>query len=109
MNDEERLVAVEGCRFVDEVVRDVPYVMNEEYLVEIMERYKIDFVVHGDDPCIVNGKVRGGEKRARGKAGVVRRAVVTTVVWTGRVRATSEDGQVPHHPPHRGHLHHRHR
>ena len=58
MNDEERLIAVEGCRFVDEVVRDVPYVMNEDYLKCVIEKYKIDYVVHGDDPCIVNGKVR---------------------------------------------------
>lgn len=58
MDDEERCVAVEGCRFVDEVVTDVPYVMNEGYLREIMDKYKIDFVVHGDDPCIVDGKVR---------------------------------------------------
>lgn len=56
MNDEERITAVEGCRFVDEVVRDVPYVMNEPYLMHIIDKYQIDFVVHGDDPCIVDGK-----------------------------------------------------
>jgi len=56
MNDEERLAAVEGCRFVDEVVPDVPYVMDEAYLKRVMEKYRIDFVVHGDDPCIVNGR-----------------------------------------------------
>ncbi len=59
MNDEERLAAVEGCRFVDEVVPGVPYVMNEVYLRQVMEKYRIDFVVHGDDPCIVDGKVGG--------------------------------------------------
>ena len=57
MSDEERLAAVEGCRFVDEVVPGVPYVMNEAYLRHVMEKYRIDFVVHGDDPCIVDGKV----------------------------------------------------
>ena len=57
MNDEERLAAVEGCRFVDEVVPGVPYVMNEAYLRQVMEKYRIDYVVHGDDPCIVDGKV----------------------------------------------------
>jgi len=56
MNDEERLAAVEGCRFVDEVVPDVPYIMDEDYLKMVMEKYRIDFVVHGDDPCIVNGR-----------------------------------------------------
>jgi ethanolamine-phosphate cytidylyltransferase len=56
MNDLERLTAVEGCKFVDEVVRDVPYIMNEEYIAKIIKEHRIDYVVHGDDPCIVNGK-----------------------------------------------------
>merc|ERR1711998_546759 len=56
MNDSERVGAVQGCKWVDEVVLDVPYIMNEEYLSYIIEKYRIDYVVHGDDPCIVDGK-----------------------------------------------------
>ena len=56
MNDQERITAVSGCKFVDEVVPGVPYIMNEEYLKYVIEKYQIDYVVHGDDPCIVNGK-----------------------------------------------------
>lgn len=55
-NERERIDTVAGCRFVDEVVEGVPYVMNEEYLTYVIEKYNIDFVVHGDDPCIVDGK-----------------------------------------------------
>ena len=55
-SDEERLATVRSCRWVDEVVPNVPYVMTEEYLLYIIEKYRIDYVVHGDDPCIVNGK-----------------------------------------------------
>lgn len=55
-SDEERAATVRACRWVDEVVPGVPYIMTEEYLLDIIERYKIDYVVHGDDPCIVNGK-----------------------------------------------------
>lgn len=55
-NEAERIATVRGCKFVDEVVEGVPYVMNEEYLNYIFEKYKIDYVVHGDDPCIVDGK-----------------------------------------------------
>ena len=47
---------VRGCKFVDEVVPGVPYVMNDEYLKWVINEYKIDYVVHGDDPCIVDGK-----------------------------------------------------
>lgn len=55
-SDEERLATVRSCRWVDEVVPNVPYIMTEEYLLYIIEKYRIDYVVHGDDPCIVNGK-----------------------------------------------------
>ena len=39
-----------------QVVEHVPYVMTDEYLNYVIQKYRIDFVVHGDDPCIVNGK-----------------------------------------------------
>jgi ethanolamine-phosphate cytidylyltransferase len=55
-NEKERVDTVRGCKWVDEVVENVPYVMNDEYLTYIIEKYKIDYIVHGDDPCIVDGK-----------------------------------------------------
>ena len=79
-------MTVQGCKFVDEVRRrcarrasrsawprrapraqvvpECPYVMNDEYLSMIFDKYKIDYVVHGDDPCIVDGKVRPQHTRA---------------------------------------------
>jgi ethanolamine-phosphate cytidylyltransferase len=56
MNDQERLAMVKSCKFVDEVIPDCPYIMNAEYVNWVIQEYKIDFVVHGDDPCIVDGK-----------------------------------------------------
>lgn len=47
---------VRGCKWVDEVVTKVPYVMTAEYLQWVIDTYRVDFVVHGDDPCIVDGK-----------------------------------------------------
>jgi ethanolamine-phosphate cytidylyltransferase len=40
MKDDERLEAVRGCKFVDEVVPEVPYIMNEEYLEHVIRKYK---------------------------------------------------------------------
>ncbi len=54
--EKERLATVRGCKWVDEVVEGVPYVMSDEYLRYVIEKYRIDYVVHGDDPCIVDGK-----------------------------------------------------
>jgi cytidyltransferase-like protein len=56
MNDKERLTMVKACKFVDDVVEDCPYIMSAEYLQWVIQTYQIDYVVHGDDPCIVNGR-----------------------------------------------------
>jgi ethanolamine-phosphate cytidylyltransferase len=56
MNNEERLAMVQSCKFVDEVVPNTPYVMSKEYIDWIFETYHVDYIVHGDDPCIVDGK-----------------------------------------------------
>ena len=42
---EERVASVEGCRYVDEVVPDAPWIMDAAWI----EKHKIDLVVHGDD------------------------------------------------------------
>lgn len=45
MNERERYEAVRGCKWVDEVVEGAPYVTQ----LSDLEKYNIDFVVHGDD------------------------------------------------------------
>ncbi|KAJ3009111.1 Ethanolamine-phosphate cytidylyltransferase [Thoreauomyces humboldtii] len=45
MNEEERYAAVAGCKWVDEVVKDAPYLTQ----VELLDKYNCDFCVHGDD------------------------------------------------------------
>ena len=55
-DERERVETVRGCQWVDEVVEGVPYIMNDEYLAYIIREYRIDYVVHGDDPCIVDGR-----------------------------------------------------
>ena len=42
LNDEERIGAVMGCRWVDEVVPHCPYVMSPEYLSFVIDKYQID-------------------------------------------------------------------
>ena len=42
---EERVASVTGCRYVDEVVPDAPWIIGRAWI----EKHKIDLVVHGDD------------------------------------------------------------
>ena len=48
MKEQERYAAVRACRWVDEVVEDVPYSPTPELLV----KHHIDLVVHGDDVVV---------------------------------------------------------
>lgn len=52
MTDEERTIAVESIKWVDEVLVNVPYVVTPDFLQELIVKHKIDIIAHGDDPCI---------------------------------------------------------
>ncbi len=54
MNERERYAATRACRWVDEVVEDVPYSPTPE----ILTKNKIDIVIHGDD-CVVDANGKG--------------------------------------------------
>ncbi len=45
LNMEERVASVAGCRYVDEVVPDAPWVIDRAWI----KKHNIDLVVHGDD------------------------------------------------------------
>jgi len=45
MTEEERYLAVESCKWVDEIARDAPYVTQ----LDVMDKYGTEFCVHGDD------------------------------------------------------------
>ena len=32
---------------------DAPYVLGPDFLQELFAKHKIDYVVHGDDPCLL--------------------------------------------------------
>lgn len=86
MSDGERCAMVAACRFVDEVVRDVPYVMDEAYVLRLIRERGIDYVVHGDDECIVDGKdVYAAAKRLGRFRTIPRTDGISTTDLIGRI------------------------
>jgi len=86
MSDNERCNAVKHCRFVDETIERSPYVMTPEYLDWVIKEYNIDFVVHGDDPCIVNGEDVYGPVKKMGKfKSIPRTEGISTTDLVGRI------------------------
>jgi ethanolamine-phosphate cytidylyltransferase len=86
MNDQERLTMVESCKFVDEVVPGCPYIMTEDYVNYVIDKYNIDYVIHGDDPCIVDGKdVYAAAKKSGKYLSIPRTEGVSTTDIVGRM------------------------
>ncbi|KAJ4763429.1 hypothetical protein LUZ62_073804 [Rhynchospora pubera] len=50
---EERLILVKGLKWVDEVIPDAPYEISEEFMNKLFNKYNIDYIIHGDDPCLL--------------------------------------------------------
>jgi ethanolamine-phosphate cytidylyltransferase len=92
MNDTERLTMVESCKFVDMVLPNCPYIMTPEYLDYIFTTYDVDYVVHGDDPCIVDGKDVYGSAKRRGRyRSIPRTEGVSTTDIVGRMLLMTMD------------------
>jgi ethanolamine-phosphate cytidylyltransferase len=66
--------------------------MSEEYLEYVIKKYKIDYVIHGDDPCIVNGKdVYESAKKAGKFQSIPRTEGVSTTDIVGRMLLMNKD------------------
>ncbi|WCJ34687.1 Ethanolamine-phosphate cytidylyltransferase [Euphorbia peplus] len=50
---EERLALVSGLKWVDEVIANAPYAITEQFMKTLFNEHKIDYIIHGDDPCLL--------------------------------------------------------
>lgn len=89
MKEEERYAAVRACKWVDEVAEAVPYVTE----LDVLEKYGVDYVVHGDDLTFdENGEDCYRHIKAAGKMLIVRRTegVSTTDLVNRMLRIAAE-------------------
>lgn len=95
MKSDERLEMVRSCKFVDEVVPNTPYIMNKEYIDYIFQTYNVDYIIHGDDPCIVDGRdVYETAKRAGKFRTIPRTEGVSTTDILGRMLLLTKEHHV---------------
>ena len=83
MQEQERYEALRGCKWVTFVVENYPYVTR----LKDMERFEIDFVVHGDDISVgLDGRNSYQEIIDAGKFKVVKRTDgISTTDLVGRM------------------------
>eukprot|EP00168_Porphyra_purpurea_P016203 TRINITY_DN5185_c0_g1_i2.p1 TRINITY_DN5185_c0_g1~~TRINITY_DN5185_c0_g1_i2.p1 ORF type:complete len:550 (-),score=201.79 TRINITY_DN5185_c0_g1_i2:830-2413(-) len=93
MTDHERLMAVESVKWVDEVLVDVPYEVTPEFLDKLITEHQIDFIVHGDDPCIgKDGQDVYAAVKAQGRFRTVKRTEgVSSTDIVGRMLLCTRD------------------
>ena len=48
-----RMIMVKSVKLVDEVIPDAPYEITEEFMKRLFDEYRIDYIIHGDDPCVL--------------------------------------------------------
>lgn len=48
-----RLALVSGLKWVDEVIANAPYEITEKFMDSLFNEHKIDYIIHGDDPCLL--------------------------------------------------------
>lgn len=85
----ERVAVVEACRYVDEVVADAPFQVDEEFLAE----HDIAVVVHGDDLSPEGAGAVYGPALAAGRLAYVPRTTgISTTDLIRRVLAAKAAG-----------------
>lgn len=81
----ERVAVIESCRYVDEVVADAPFVVDEDFL----DGHAITTVVHGDDLSLEDATSIYGPAVERGALVLVERtAGLSTTQVIQRVLAS---------------------
>ncbi|XP_059645668.1 ethanolamine-phosphate cytidylyltransferase-like [Cornus florida] len=94
----ERMIMVSAVKWVDEVISDAPYAITEDFMKKLFDEYDIDYIIHGDDPCILPdgtdayalAKKAGRYKQIKRTEGVSSTDIVGRMLLCVRERSTSD-------------------
>lgn len=96
---EERLVLVSGLKWVDGVIANAPYAITEQFMNTLFNEHKIDYIIHGDDPCLLPdgtdayalAKKAGRYKQIKRTEGVSSTDIVGRILSSAKDARFSED------------------
>lgn len=94
----ERMIMVSAVKWVDEVIPDAPYAITEDFMRKLFDEYKIDYIIHGDDPCVLPdgtdayalAKKAGRYKQIKRTEGVSSTDIVGRMLLCVRERSISD-------------------
>ncbi|GFY93143.1 phosphorylethanolamine cytidylyltransferase 1 [Actinidia rufa] len=94
----ERMIMVSAVKWVDEVIPDAPYAITEEFMKKLFVEYNIDYIIHGDDPCLLPdgtdayalAKKAGRYKQIKRTEGVSSTDIVGRMLLCMRERSSSD-------------------
>ncbi|PSS17705.1 Ethanolamine-phosphate cytidylyltransferase [Actinidia chinensis var. chinensis] len=94
----ERMIIVSAVKWVDEVIPDAPYAITEEFMKKLFDEYNIDYIIHGDDPCLLPdgtdayalAKKAGRYKQIKRTEGVSSTDIVGRMLLCVRERSSSD-------------------
>nr|XP_043625102.1 ethanolamine-phosphate cytidylyltransferase-like [Erigeron canadensis] len=93
---EERLSLVSGLKWVDQVIANAPYAITEDFMNSLFNEHKIDYIIHGDDPCLLpDGSDAYALAKKVGRYKQIKRTEgVSSTDIVGRILASMEDKEV---------------
>ncbi|VAI30183.1 unnamed protein product [Triticum turgidum subsp. durum] len=94
----ERMVMVGAVKWVDDVIPDAPYAITEDFMNKLFTEYNIDYIIHGDDPCLLPdgtdayalAKNAGRYKQIKRTEGVSTTDIVGRMLLCVRERSVSD-------------------
>ncbi|XP_030500955.2 ethanolamine-phosphate cytidylyltransferase isoform X1 [Cannabis sativa] len=94
----ERMIMVKAVKWVDEVIPDAPYAITEDFMKKLFDEYNIDYIIHGDDPCVLPdgtdayalAKKAGRYKQIKRTEGVSSTDIVGRMLLCVRERSINE-------------------
>ena len=94
LREAERRAVIASVKWVDEIIENVPYDLTPEFCETLYSKHGVDFIVHGDDPCLLpDGTDAYDAPKRAGRFRMIKRTegVSTTDIVNRVLRAAASD------------------